>query len=291
MMPPNRFFDMELDRLKGGGYSGRAWVRFWRALRSQARAAAEARPELRRELGWFRLGGAVVALLSTGALLAEGVPPVPALAAPVLVWLLFCAWVGVELGLVRHPVTDEPSGAIGPANLMTLYRGWAAAPVALIGGTLARPTLLWVLVCLSAGLTDLADGTVARRLRQESRLGRLLDPVMDACFFNAAALGLWRWRLLPGWVAGAIALRYFSPVVGGISLMLARGRTLPVAHTPWGQRSTLLIGVALLASWLATMLRVPVWALGLLYAAALLAMLLALLDILRRVPADVRRPL
>jgi phosphatidylglycerophosphate synthase len=194
--------------------------------------------------------GGVVASLAVGALgAASGVPAIPALVLPVMWWLILCAWVGVELGLVRHPVTGAPSPRIGSANLMTLYRGWAAAPVLATGLGAAGPTPLWVGLCLVAGLTDLFDGTVAVRLHQESRLGRLLDPVLDAFFFSAAAV------------------------------------SLPVQHTPWGQRSTLAIGIAMLVTWGSSVLTVPSAVLGGLYVVALATMALALREILRRAVA------
>jgi phosphatidylglycerophosphate synthase len=190
----------------------------------------------------------------------------------------------VELGLVRHPLTDRPGPAIGVANVMTLYRGWAAVPILLLGLSTARPRLLWVVLCLSAGLTDLLDGSVAKALRQESRLGRLLDPVMDGLVFTAAAIGLVHWGLLPWWVGVVVALRYFIPVLGGMALILVRGRTLPLRHTPWGQRSTLAVGIALLVSWAASVVAVPWWGLAALYALALTTMGLAVGGIMRRVP-------
>jgi phosphatidylglycerophosphate synthase len=134
-------------------------------------------------------------------------------------------------------------------------------------------------------LTDLFDGTVAVRLHQESRLGRLLDPVLDAFFFSAAAVSLAHWRLLPGWLAAVVALRYFLPVVGGLALLFVRGRSLPVQHTPWGQRSTLAIGIAMLVTWGSSVLTVPSAVLGGLYVLALATMALALREILRRAVA------
>ncbi|HEV3232526.1 MAG TPA: CDP-alcohol phosphatidyltransferase family protein [Candidatus Dormibacteraeota bacterium] len=283
-MAPNPFVDRELAALREGGYRGPAWRAFGRALAASAGASAAARPELARELGLARLGALAVAAAVSLALLADGVPALGAVPLPALAALLLLAWVGVELGLVRHPLTGVPSPAIGPANLMSLFRGWAAVPVLLLGLSLRRPDWLWFGLCLAAGLTDLFDGTVAGRLGQESRLGRLLDPVMDACFFSAAAAGVARWGLMPAWLAALVALRYFVPVLGGLALMLARGRTLPVRHTAWGQRSTLAIGLALTLTWLSSLVALPAPLLPAIYAVALATMALALAGILRRAP-------
>ncbi len=281
-MSPNPLIDAELRQLHDAGFGAGALRRFGANLWRSARRSAAERPGLRRELTIARWAGAAVSLVVGVACVVAGAPPPPALAAPLLWWLILCAWVGVELGLVRHPITGEPSPRIGPANLMTLYRGWAAAPVLVLGLAVNRPTPPWVVLCIAAGITDLVDGTVAVRLHQESRLGRLLDPVLDSFFFSAAAVSLAHWGLLPAWIAGLVALRYFIPVFGGIALLVVRGRTLPVRHTPWGQRSTLLLGIAMLATWMSSLLSVPAPLLVVLYGLALLAMVLALIGIGRR---------
>jgi phosphatidylglycerophosphate synthase len=281
-MAPNDFIDGRLRELRQGGFGPPALASFGIQLWRSARASAAARPNLRRELFGLRWLGLAASLLVGGTMVAAGAPIALALAGPAAWWLVLCAWVSVELGLVRHPITGAPSPAIGPANVMTLYRGWAAAPVLILGLALRGPSLPWVVLCILAGLTDLIDGTVAVRLRQESRLGRLLDPVLDAFFFSATAVGLAHWGLLPAWVAALVAIRYFLPVVGGLALVFIRGRSLPVAHTPWGQRSTFAISVSLFTTWLSSLVRLPAQLLPAVYALTVLTMILALASILQR---------
>lgn len=284
-MIPNAFIDERLGELRQAHYSAAGWRHFAGELWRRAQQNAAARPELRRELARVRWLG-VGASLGVGVLmLAEHVAPPLALLPQPITWLVLTAWVKAELGLVRHPMSGVPSPAIGPANVMTLYRGWAAVPVMVLGLTLGGPSPLWVGLAVAAGATDLVDGTVAMRLGQESRLGRLLDPVLDALFFSAASVSLARWHLVPWWLATLVTLRYFLPVIGGIVLLFALGRSLPVRHTPWGQRSTLAVGTALFMAWLASVAPVPQWALLALDVVALLTMALALVGILRRLPS------
>ncbi|MEA2681827.1 MAG: CDP-diacylglycerol---glycerol-3-phosphate 3-phosphatidyltransferase [Chloroflexota bacterium] len=279
-MAPNPFLEDQLSALhRGGGFGS-----FARAFWDRARENAEARPGLVRELRVARRLGLVLAVATGLVLGAEGVPVLVAAWALGLTWLLLTGWTWAELGLVRHPRTDAPAPRIGPANVMTLFRGWAAVPVALVGIYRPGPTVAWVVLCLLAGFTDLFDGTVAIRLGHESRLGRVLDPVLDAFFFSAAAFALARWSLLPAWMAALVALRYFTPVIGGLALLFLRGRSLPVRHTPWGQRSTFATALALLVTWLATRITVPAWLLLALYAVAVVNMALALGGIARRAP-------
>jgi CDP-diacylglycerol--glycerol-3-phosphate 3-phosphatidyltransferase len=281
-MAPNAFIDERLHELKEEGYSGTALARFASQLWRSSRASASSRPELRRELAWLRWLGLAASLLVGALTVVAGAPAVPVLVVPAAWWLLLCAWVGVELGLVRHPISGEPSPRIGPANLMTLYRGWVAAPVLVLGLALPGPSPAWVVLCLLGGLTDLLDGTVAVRLHQESRLGRLLDPVLDAFFFSATAVGLAHWGLLPAWLAALVAVRYFLPVVGGLALLFVRGRSLPVRHLPWGQRSTLAIAIALLVTWGSSLVAIPAPILTGIYLLTLLTMALAVLSIIQR---------
>jgi cardiolipin synthase (CMP-forming) len=281
-MAPNAFIDDRLRELRREGFSRPALANFGTQLWRSARASAAARPDLRRELRWLRWLGLAASLLVGAGMGAAGAPLALALLVAAAWWLVLCAWVSVELGLVRHPISGAPTPAIGLANVMTLYRGWAAAPALVLGLALPGPSLLWVVLSILAGLTDLVDGSVAVRLGHESRLGRLLDPVVDALFFSAAAVGLAHWGLLPAWVAVLVAFRYFLPVVGGLALVFIRGRSLPVAHTPWGQRSTFAITASLFATWLSSLVRMPVALLLGLYGLTVVTMLLALLSILQR---------
>lgn len=279
-MAPNPFLEEQLGALRRGGGIGAFAAALWHRADENARG----RPDLVRELRVVRRLGVPGALAVALALGVEGVPVVPATWVLVLAWLLLCGWTWAELGLIRHPLSGKPGRRIGPANVMTLFRGWAAVPVAMIALYRPGPTLAWVVLCLVAGFTDLIDGSLAIRLGHESRLGRVLDPVLDACFFSATGFALARWGLLPPWMAVLVALRYFIPVVGGLALLFIRGRSLPVRHTPWGQRSTLATAVALFVSLLATRVPIPAGVLLGLYAIAVLNMALALGGIARRAP-------
>ncbi|HJQ00500.1 MAG TPA: CDP-alcohol phosphatidyltransferase family protein [Jatrophihabitans sp.] len=63
----------------------------------------------------------------------------------------------------------------------------------------------WALLVLAlSGLTDWADGVLARRLNQLSRLGALLDPVVDRFYILAGLLGLVLRHILPWWLAAAL---------------------------------------------------------------------------------------
>lgn len=135
----------------------------------------------------------------------------------------------------------------GAANQVTLSRAYLAVPAFVYALRPATFALLAVTVAL-AGLTDLVDGTVARRLGRPTAFGGGLDPVVDGLCFGAAAAGLAAGGGYPWWLAAVVMGRYGLPALAGGALLLA-GRRPRLVHTLFGQLSTVLI--AGLLGWLA----------------------------------------
>jgi cardiolipin synthase len=60
----------------------------------------------------------------------------------------------------------------------------------------------WALLVLAvSGFTDWADGVLARKLNQQSRLGALLDPLVDRLYILATLVGLVLRHIVPLWLA------------------------------------------------------------------------------------------
>jgi cardiolipin synthase len=60
----------------------------------------------------------------------------------------------------------------------------------------------WALLVLGlSGVTDWADGVLARKLDQLSRLGALLDPLVDRLYILATLVGLVLRQIIPLWLA------------------------------------------------------------------------------------------
>jgi cardiolipin synthase len=76
---------------------------------------------------------------------------------------------------------------------------------------------------LLAAATDVADGWLARRTRQVTRLGTVLDPQVDIVFNLALFFALAGAGLLPEWVFWVAASRYAVLLVGGACLYLFVG--------------------------------------------------------------------
>jgi cardiolipin synthase (CMP-forming) len=67
--------------------------------------------------------------------------------------------------------------------------------------------LAGVAVLTISGITDWADGVIARRTGQTTRLGRLLDPLVDRLTIAATLIGLALRDLVPWWLVGLLAAR------------------------------------------------------------------------------------
>ena len=70
--------------------------------------------------------------------------------------------------------------------------------------------ILGVSIFLAAALTDFLDGFFARRRRQVSRLGKLLDPIADKMLISAALISLVENKLAPAWAVVIIVGREFA---------------------------------------------------------------------------------
>ena len=67
---------------------------------------------------------------------------------------------------------------------------------------------VWAIIVLAlGGITDWADGKLARLLDQYSRLGELLDPAADRLYILAALVGLGVRGVVPWWGVGLLVLR------------------------------------------------------------------------------------
>ncbi len=82
---------------------------------------------------------------------------------------------------------------------------------------------LWgVTLFLGAALTDLLDGYLARRRKQVTTLGTLLDPIADKLLISAALISLVQIGVAPAWMVVIIIGREFA-VSGLRSIAAAEG--------------------------------------------------------------------
>src|SRR5687767_1524721 len=80
-----------------------------------------------------------------------------------------------------------------------------------------------------ASITDWLDGYLARRRRQVTWLGQVLDPIADKLLTSAAFLSLVQLGVAPAWMVAVIIGREFA-VTGLRSLAHTRGFTIPASR-------------------------------------------------------------
>jgi cardiolipin synthase len=141
---------------------------------------------------------------------------------------------------------------------------------------LGVPLFLWLLlgpeadgwavaVLMIAGITDWADGKLAKWLNQYSRLGALLDPAADRLYIVSTLVALALRDIVPLWV---VALLVGRELVLGVALLVLRRYGYPPLQVHYlGKAATLLLLYAfpglLLAhgeGWLATAIEPFAWA-------------------------------
>jgi cardiolipin synthase len=142
------------------------------------------------------------------------------------------------------------------------YLRLAALPVFLVlayntddGTSLASAMVFWA---IAAG--DYLDGLLARITRQYSRMGALLDPLIDRLTILSGAVVCWSFELLPRWALALLGLRELAmlflawfglrhgvdievnwpgrisvfPIMGGIFLALLAPGWVATALLIWG---------------------------------------------------------
>lgn len=98
---------------------------------------------------------------------------------------------------------------------------------------------------LAAALTDLLDGYLARRWKQVTTVGTLLDPVADKLLVSAALISLVQIRLLPGWLVILIIGREFA-VSGLRSIAAAEGYVIKAGELGKSKTALQVVGVVLI---------------------------------------------
>jgi len=94
-----------------------------------------------------------------------------------------------------------------------------------LAGRILTNEWLALVIFLSAAVTDLLDGYLARRWKQVTTIGTLLDPIADKLLVSAALISLVQVRLLPAWMAILVIGREFA-VSGLRSIAAAEGYTI-----------------------------------------------------------------
>lgn len=128
-------------------------------------------------------------------------------------------------------------------NLFTLAR-LVLTPfvvLAILNGRYGRAIVLF----FAAGISDVVDGFLARRLGGSTPAGAYFDPVADKILLSAIYIALGAERAIPWWMVGLVFARDFLILaMAAYGLLFTEVRRFP--PSVWGKISTFLqIGAAL----------------------------------------------
>ena len=131
-----------------------------------------------------------------------------------------------------------------------------------------------------ASVTDWLDGYLARRRRQVTWLGQMLDPLADKLLISAAFISLVQLDLAPAWMVAIIIGRDFA-ITGLRSLAYNKGFSMPASPLGKIKMASQVTAILLLIlgggplPWLALPGRIALWV-------VMLAALVSAIDYYRR---------
>jgi CDP-diacylglycerol--glycerol-3-phosphate 3-phosphatidyltransferase len=131
-------------------------------------------------------------------------------------------------------------------NILTIFRILLVPPLVVVLLTKFEDKEWWGLgLFLLAALMDFLDGYVARRRKQITRLGTLLDPAADKILMSAAFISLVELGLAQAWLVVIIIAREFA-VSSLRSFASAEGLVIPAGFSGKVKTTVQIISVALL---------------------------------------------
>lgn len=114
-------------------------------------------------------------------------------------------------------------------NFLTVLRIFAIpALVVVLVANFRGWEIIGFAIFLFASLTDMLDGFLARRKKQITVFGQLLDPMADKLLIASALICLVERRIVPAWMAVIIIGREIA-VTGFRAIASSRGRNIPAS--------------------------------------------------------------
>ena len=101
----------------------------------------------------------------------------------------------------------------------------------------------WI-VYVFCGITDMADGYVARKLKAETKAGALLDSIADIVFVICCTYKMFPLLKLPSWLWGLVLMIVGIKIANQISAMLVHKRFL-FPHTKANKLTGLILFISI----------------------------------------------
>jgi CDP-diacylglycerol--glycerol-3-phosphate 3-phosphatidyltransferase len=113
------------------------------------------------------------------------------------------------------------------------------------GAVVVANAFLALGIFLAAAATDLLDGYLARRWKQITTVGTLLDPIADKLLISAALVSLVQIRRVPAWMVVLIIGREFA-VSGLRSIAAAEGYTIKASDLGKTKMITQVVAISMI---------------------------------------------
>lgn len=140
-------------------------------------------------------------------------------------------------------MTEKKRYSMTISNIITVSR-LALLPF-IVYFLLSGQRVVAFVIMLVSLLSDGLDGYLARKLNQESRLGKFLDPLCDKIFLAVVLLTLLYLKAVPLWAVIVIVLRDFLILLG--SFILLKTKAVVEPSNTFGKLTGFLFGAMILA--------------------------------------------
>ncbi len=128
-------------------------------------------------------------------------------------------------------------------NLLTILR-FLLIPIIVIA-CVQGDYILAIVVLTVSGITDILDGTIARKYNLISDFGKLMDPLADKATQISLLTTLFIKGVIPIWILAVVVLKEFCMVSGASFLY---GKELVVSSKWYGKLATVLFYAAMVIS-------------------------------------------
>ena len=140
-------------------------------------------------------------------------------------------------------------------NILTIIR-ILLIPVILFYIFTGQYIIAFIVFTLS-GLTDIADGFIARKFNLISNFGKLMDPLADKLTQIATLTSLVITDIIPIWILAIVLFKEFIMIVGASFLY---GKDVVVYSRWYGKLATVLFYIAIVTSLLVKQFELPeIW--------------------------------
>ena len=128
-------------------------------------------------------------------------------------------------------------------NALTILR-FLLIPIIIIACAQGQ-YIIAIIVLTISGLTDILDGTIARKYNLITDFGKLMDPLADKATQISLLTTLFIKGVIPIWILAIVVLKEFCMVSGASFLY---GKELVVSSKWYGKLATVLFYVAIVSS-------------------------------------------